>query len=235
MAPVSEGAQAPDALPVAPENAPDLPRDSAELGREIERVQGELERGIQLAGLKNDPMLPLLRTLSASLGLQWRLHDQAVTYQRTASDRLDLQLAQTILQGEQALEQRRTAIVEKLAPELARLTARSAQVRELVVTAKTALVFGGFAVALGLGVGAAGYGAGWADGHDKGLRASGALAGAVQQAGSNSEGALISMVRANNLGDAWARCQKSAVPDKSGRRACDMPMWADPPVQPSRS
>ncbi len=105
MASVREGAQ-----------APDLPRTSDELGREIERMQAELDRATQLGGLRNDPTLPLIRALSASLGLQWRLHDQAVGYFHSASSRLDRQLADTIAQGEQALETRRVAIVEKLAP-----------------------------------------------------------------------------------------------------------------------
>jgi hypothetical protein len=55
-------------------------RDSAELGRDIERMQAEIERTVQLAGMKNDPALPLLKVLAASLGLQWRLHDQAILH-----------------------------------------------------------------------------------------------------------------------------------------------------------
>jgi hypothetical protein len=96
-------------------DAPDLTHNSVELGHDIERMQAEMERGIQLGGLKNDPTLPIIKALSASLGLQWRLHDQSVRYFRSASDRLDRQLADTIAQGEQALETRRIGIVESLA------------------------------------------------------------------------------------------------------------------------
>ena len=42
-------------------HAPDPMQDSADLGREIERVQADMERSIQIAGLKNDPVLPLIR------------------------------------------------------------------------------------------------------------------------------------------------------------------------------
>ena len=211
---------------------PDFSLDSAELGRDVEEMQAEMLRGIQLAGLKNDPTLPLVRALSASLGLQWRLHDQAVGYFRSASERLDRQLADTIAQGEQALETRRIGMVERLAPELARLTTESVRTQNRAVTLKTALTFGGFAVALALGVGLAGYGAGWKAGQTSTLGASGALAGAIHQAGSDSETALVGMVRANNVAEAWARCQKAAVADKNGRRVCSMPMWADPEGQP---
>jgi hypothetical protein len=231
---LSQGVQVP-ASPVLASIAahpPDPLQDSADLGHEIERVQADMERGIQLAGIKNDPVLPLIRVLSSSLALQWRLHDQAVRYFRNASDRLDQQLADTIAQGEQALATRRIAIVESLAPELAKLTAKSVRTWNRSVTLKTALTFGGFAVALALGVGLAGYGAGWQAGHTSALGTAGALAGAIHQAGPDAETALVGMVRANNVADAWSRCQQTATADKEGRRVCSMPMWADPQGQP---
>ena len=212
--------------------APDLSQSSVELGHDIERMQAEMERGIQLGGLKNDPTLPLIKALSASLGLQWRLHDQAVGYFRSASDRLDRQLVDTIAQGEQALETRRIGIVESLAPELAKLTTQNLRTWNRSVTLKTALTFGGFAVALALGVGLAGYGAGWQAGHISALSAAGALAGAIHQAGFDAETALVGMVRANNVAEAWAKCQKTAMANTNGRRVCSMPMWADPEGQP---
>jgi hypothetical protein len=224
---VSEGAEAPDLS-----QTPDLSGSSVELGHDIERMQAEMQRGIQLGGLRNDPTLPLIKALSTSLGLQWRLHDQAVSYFRSASARLDRQLAETIAQGEQALATRRIAIVESLAPELAKLTAKNARTWRRSVTLRTALTFGGVAVALALGVGLAGYGAGWQAGHTSALGAAGALAGAIHQAGPDAESALVSMVRANNLAAAWAKCQKTATTDKDGRRVCAMPMWADPEGQP---
>jgi hypothetical protein len=211
---------------------PDPKQGSVELGHDIERMQAEMDRGIRLGGLKNDPTLPLIKALSASLGLQWRLHDQSVRYFLSASDRLDRQLADTIAQGEQALETRRIGIVESLAPELAKLIAKSIRTWNRSVTLTTALTFGGFAVAVALGGGMAGYGAGWQAGNTSALSASGALAGAIHQAGPDAETALVGMVRANNVAEAWARCQKTATPDKDGRRVCSMPMWADPEGQP---
>jgi hypothetical protein len=213
-------------------DAPNLILSSVELGHDIERMQAEMERGIQIGGLKNDPTLPLIKALSASLGLQWRLHDQAVSYFRSANDRLDRKLVDTIAQGEQALETRRIGIVESLAPELARLMAKSVRSWNRSITVKTALIFGGFAVALALGVSMAGYGAGWQAGRTGAVSASGALAGVIHQAGPEAETAMIGMVRANNVAEAWAKCQKTATDDKDGRRVCSMPMWAAPEGQP---
>jgi hypothetical protein len=224
---VNGSADAPDRT-----QSPGLAQSSAELGQDIERMQAEMERSVQIGGFKNDPTLPLIKALSASLRLQWRLHDQAVRYFHNASDRLDRQLADTIAQGEQALETRRIGIVESLTPALARLVAQSARTWNRSVTLRTALSFGGCAVALAFGVGLAGYGAGWQAGHTSALSAAGALAGALHQAGPDAEAALVGMVRANNLPDAWAQCRKSATLDSAGRRVCMMPMWADPISQP---
>jgi hypothetical protein len=209
-----------------------LTQGSVELGHDIERMQAEMERGIMIGGFRNDPTLPLIKALSASLGLQWRLHDQAVGYFRDASDRLDRQLADTIAQGEQALETKRMAIAESLAPELTKLMTKTVRTWTRSVTLRTALSFGGVAVALAFGVGLAGYGAGWQAGHISALAATGALAEAIHQAGPDAETALVSMVRANDVAEAWAKCQKTAVTDKGGRRVCAMPMWADPEGQP---
>jgi hypothetical protein len=160
----------------------DLTQGSVELGHDIERMQAEMERGIQLGGFRNDPTLPLIKALSASLGLQWRLHDQAVGYFRDASERLDRQLVDTVAQGEQALETRRMAIAESLVPELTKLMTKTVRSWNRSVTLRTALSFGGVAVALALGVGLAGYGAGFQAGHISALAATGALAGAIHQA-----------------------------------------------------
>ena len=209
--------------------ARDLAQSSADLGSDIERMQAEMDRAIQLGGLKSDPTLPMIKALSASLGLQWRLHEQAVGYFRSASDRLDQQLAETIAQGELALETRRIGIVESLLPELVKLTTRNAQTWRRVVTLKTALAFGGLAVASALGVGMAGYGLGWQTGHDSAANAEGVL----RQAGPDAETAIVAMLRVNNLADAWAKCRETATANKNGRRVCAMPMWAEPEGLPN--
>ena len=85
---------------------------------------------------------------------------------------------------------------------------------------------------MAFGVGLAGYGAGWQAGHNSALATTGALAGAIHQAGPDAETALVGMVRANDLAEAWAKCQKTAAAGKDGRRVCAMPMWADPEGQP---
>ncbi|HKM56205.1 MAG TPA: hypothetical protein VJY33_22545 [Isosphaeraceae bacterium] len=206
--------------------------EAGALKGKVEGARSALAHAIAKANLTGDPLGPALEAMSESLGAQLALHEANAGHFRDASDRLDQQLAETIAQGELALETRRVAIVESLAPELAKLTMKNVRTWNWTATLKTGLTFGGVAVALALGVGLAGYGAGWQAGRNSAVSASGALAGAVHQAGPEAESALVNVVRANNLGEAWAKCQKSATTDKDGRRVCMMPMWADPQGQP---
>jgi hypothetical protein len=210
-----------------------LQQSSLDLGNEIMQLQAELERSAQLAGLKNDPTWPLVKALSTSLGLQWRLHEQGVRYFHDASERLDRQFADTIAQAEQALETRRMAVIEGLVPILVDLTTKNARAWRRTVTLKTAFSFGAFAIVLAFGVGMAGYGAGWESGHVFAVEISGELATVVRNAGPAAENALAAMIHANDLAEAWARCQKMASTDKNGRRVCAMPMWVDPEGPPT--
>ena len=82
-------------------------------------------------------------------------------------------------------------MVESLVPELARLVVKSVRTWNRSVTLTTALTFGGITVALALGVGLVGYGAGWQAGRNAAVSASGALADAVHQAGPETEAALV--------------------------------------------
>lgn len=93
---------------------------------------------------------------------------------------------------------------------------RASVARKAATSAPDAGRHGAFALTMGLGVGMAGYGAGWQVGHVSALNASGALTGALRQADPDEEVALVTMVRANNLPDAWVQYRKSATIDKSG-------------------
>jgi hypothetical protein len=206
--------------------------EAGSLRAKVEGAQTALGRAIAKANLTGDPLGQALEAISESLGAQLALHQANTGHFRDVTERLDLSVADAILRGEQALDARRIAIVEALAPELAKQTARSVRAWNRTVTLKTALSYGAFAVALAFGVGLAGYGAGWQTGHASALEAAGALAGALHQAGPDAETALVGMVRANNVAEAWAKCQNTATDDKDGRRVCSMPMWADPEGQP---
>jgi hypothetical protein len=202
------------------------------LRSKVEDAQNAITRAIAKANLTGDPMAPALEAMAESLGAQLALHEANIGYFREVSRRLDNSVSGAVGRGEEALEAKRLTIIEALAPLLAQQTTQSVRAWNRIITLKTMLSYGTFAVAVAFGVGMAGYGVGWQAGHASALETSGALSGAIYHAGSNAENALVNMVRGNNLAEAWAKCQKSAVSDKNGRRVCMMPMWADPDGQP---
>lgn len=200
----------------------------------VEGAQSALARAHAKANLMGDPLGPALEAMSDSLGAQLALHLANMGHFKDVTDRLNLSVSETIRHGEQALDTKRAAIVEALAPELAKQTARSVRSWNRAVTLRTAISYGAIAVALAFGVGMAGYGVGWQAGRNFARVESGALAGALRQGGDNSESALVSMVRANNMPEAWAQCLESATVGRQGRAVCLMPMWVEPEEQPTK-
>jgi len=217
-----------------PDEGLDLRRDSEALGREIARMQAELDRVIQVAGLKNDPTLPLVKVLSSSLRLQWRLHNQAVRYFHDTSDRLDRAYHDTIRktdlvikQGEVALQTKQAGVVDQLAPYLA--TTITEAVREQVKIVKFKTVAGWSGAVLGVALIAClftyptGYSAGLVHGEQATHMVNEAMAD-----GPDAAVAWSTLMADNNPVSAIAACRRSISTDAEGQRYCFMPVWLDP-------
>jgi hypothetical protein len=202
-------------------------RDSAELGYDIEKMQAEIERTVQLAGLRNDPTLPLLKVLAASFGMQWRLHDQAILHQRDASGQLDRQVAESLRSGEAAMQASKLSIMEQLAPMIANEVSRITKTRLWTIKLRTGLV--GTAVVAGLMIfgGCLTYGTGYTAGRAKG-EDNGKIIAAAMQAGPESATAWAALMASNNPVLALAACKKAISQDDEGRKSCSMPIWLDP-------
>ncbi len=210
--------------------------DSEALGRDIAKLIADFDRGAQLAGLKGDPLFPLLDLTLTSLKLQWRLHDQAVRYFRDASGRLDRQYHETIQRtalvlkrGEQALETRQTAIIDQLAPKIA--TSVNDAVRRHTKTVQWKILAGwGIAVlAVALLPSAFAYTAGLSTGRTEGEVASRTIQAAMK-GGPDAATAWATLMAANNPVPELATCRKAIATGDDGRRYCTMPIWLDPPT-----
>ncbi|MGE4482934.1 hypothetical protein [Acidocella sp.] len=210
--------------------------DSEALGRDIIKLIADFNRSAQLAGLKGDPLYPLLEITLASLKLQWRLHDQAVRYFRDASGRLDRQYHETIQRtglvlkrGEQALESRQVAIVEQIAPKIAanvndaiRRHAKTMQWRTLggwgIAVLALALLPSAFAYTTGLSTG----------------RAEGEIAGQTIQAamkgGPDAAATWATLMANNDPRPEMTACRKAISTGEDGRHFCTMPVWLDRPT-----
>jgi hypothetical protein len=218
----------------APDEDLDLRRDSERLGREIAQMQTDLDRVIQVAGLKNDPTLPLVTVLFSSLRLQWRLHNQAVRYFHDASDRLDSAYRDTIKktdlvikQGEVALQTKQAGIIEQLTPQLARTITDTVRQQVKVVKFKTVAAWSAAVLAIALLPCAFTYAAGLNAGRTQGEVAAHTIQAAMA-AGPDAAVTWSILMADNNPIFAMAACRKSVAADADGRRYCSMPVWIDP-------
>jgi hypothetical protein len=209
-------------------------RDSAELGRDIDKLQGEIERTVQLAGLKNDPTLPLLKVLAASFGLQWRLHDQAILHQRDASGQLDRQVSESVRQGETAMRASKLSIMNQLAPMIAKEVSRITQTRLWTIKLRTGLVGTAVVVALMIFGGCLTYGTGYAAGRLQG-ESNGKVISEAMNAGPGAATAWSAVMALNDPVRALAACKQSITTDDEGRRSCSLPIWLDPFPPPHSS
>jgi hypothetical protein len=211
---------------------PPLSQESEALGVDIAGMQAEVDRIIQLAGIKNDPTLPYLKVVSLSLGLQWRLHDQAVSYFHDASQRLDRQLADTISQGEQALEVRRASIVDQLAPRLTAVVEQTT--RQNLQTARLRTILGGAAALIAVLVagGSLTYASGYASGRTQG-EVIGHTINSAMALGPNTAAAWSLLMVDNDPVRALAACRKNIATSADGRHSCSLPVWLDTPPAPA--
>ena len=223
-----------------PDDDLDLRRDSEILGREIAQMQAELERVIQVAGLKNDPTLPLVKVLFSSLRLQWRLHNQAVRYFHDASDRLDREYHDTIKktglvikQGEVALQARQAGIVEQLTPQLAGAVSNAVRQQVKIVKYRTVAAWSIAVLAIALLPCAFTYAAGLNAGRFQGETAAHLIAAAMRT-GPAEALSWARLMQDNDAIRAMAACRQSIQQDASGRHYCLMPVWTDqaPPAAP---
>ena len=213
---------------------PDLRRYSEILGRDIAQMQDELERAIQITGLKNDPVLPLIRALSASLRLQWRLHNQAVRYFHDASDRLDREYHDTIKKTELAIKQaeatlqtKQSGIVEQLTPKLAGTINYAVRQQARTVKYKTIAAWCAAVLAISLVPSMFTYAAGLNAGRFQGEVAS-QLISVAMKAGPSEAIAWGLLMQDNDGASAMAVCRKNLQQDASGRHYCMLPVWTDP-------
>lgn len=210
-------------------------RDSEELGRDIATMQAELDRVVQVAGLKGDPTLPLVKCLTSSLHLQWRLHDQSVRYFYDASDRLDRQYHETIQKtalvlkrGEQALDTKQTGIVEQLAPRLVASVSNTVRQQVKFLKYRTIGLYAGTLVLATAFCGSITYVAGINQGQYQGEQASETIHKATAT-GSDAAILWADLMNDNDAVSDIAACRKNISIGDDGRRYCSMPVWLDPP------
>lgn len=222
------------------DEGPGYQRDSEEIGREIAEITSEFAHTVQIAGLKNDPIYPLLDVMLSSLKLQWRLHNMSVRYFHDVNDRLDRAYLDTIRKTELALKQaeaglkaKQSDIVEQLIPQHTALVTNSVHRHWKIIKYRTLALSCIVVLLVALLPCAFTYTAGLSTGRSEGENAAHAIQAAMA-ASPNAATAWALLMVDNDPIPAMAACRKAIQMDADGRRYCSMPVWLDPPPEPAQ-
>lgn len=210
--------------------APDLPAMEMRLRQQVQDAQQRLARAVSIGTLRNDPLADVVEAVSQSLGVQCELHISCVREYRAAAAHLDQQLRTAVEEARQPLDPAALVRLEKAAVTGAdRRAAELAQSRN-----RRTLLLGGLAVVVGL-LAAVGGGVLWgtAMANANVRETEQRLAGAFQD-GPDAAAAWANLMEQNDVLRALNVCKGShPFRDQSGRKACLMPVFLEPPARPA--
>ena len=180
----------------------------------VQAAQADLQHGIDRAGLRDDPFRHPLQALSGVMGLFPDLVGQ---------------LTRAIEQARQPME---PAAVERTVERLEKAAVRGADQRAADLARahnrRTLLTYSGaFAISILIAAGG-GFLWGQATANAAVHQTEQRLAVAFRD-GPNTAATWANLMRSNDAGLALAGCTGLAVKIIEGRRACNVPLWLDPP------
>ena len=207
--------------------------DADALPTQVHDAQAALALAIARANLSGDPLGSALEGIAKSLGAQLALHQAGSAHLRDVSDRLDLQVTESLARAEKELALAETSVIDKLVPHIATRVDRSIDSRIRLTRLRTLAMSAGLGALLAVAAIAGGYTVGRDTGAAEAVSATHLIEAAVARGGPAAATALTRLIANNDLAQAMAACRKAVVaPD--GRQACLMPVWLDPPPAPAR-
>ena len=205
--------------------APDLAQADDPLTRDVQKARAQLAQAIQLGGLKNDPLAPVLQAISTSLDVQQQLHGAAARTHRDAVTGLRQAVTEAIEGARQPVDADSLARIEKAAGKGA-----DRHVAALVrAHNRRSVIIGSVVVAtFVLGAGTGCYWWGRRDGISQFQVAEAGFSAMVDNDPSSATG-WVNIVRLNDYQQLMVACHgKQGFVDQSGRRACMAALWLEP-------
>jgi len=188
----------------------------------VREAQADLQHGIDRAGLRDDPFRHPLQALSGVMGLFPDLVEQLTGAVEQARQPLDPAAVERTVER---LEQAAVRGADRRAAELARSRNR-----------RTLLTYGGtFAISI---LAAAGGGFAWGQASaNAAVRQTDQQLALAFRDGPSAAATWVNLMRSNDANLMLAACTGLAVKTLEGRKACNLPMWLEPPIPaaPSRA
>ncbi len=188
----------------------------------VQAAQADLQHGIDRAGLRDDPFRHPLQALSGVMGLFPELVGQLTGAVDQARQPID---PAAVERAVERLEEAAVRGADRRAAELARSRNRS-----------TLLTYGGAFVIGILTAAAVGFAWGQAVANASVRQTEQMLVQAFRD-GPGAASIWANLMRSNDAGLMLGACTGLAVKTLEGRKACNMPVWLDPPIPavPSRA
>jgi hypothetical protein len=199
------------------------------LHNKVEAAQAVLRRAAAASVLRNDPLAEQIRAIAESIGALADIYE--------ASEDTQLEIAATlsklgdVVTNESVAKVHASgvALIDQLAPRLATLVQTNA--RQQLWTLRLRTILGGSAALIatlavaGVFVYATGYAAGRTQGEVAANTNSAAMA-----AGPEAATTWALLMANNDPTKAMMACRKAVYQDDQGRRACNLPVWIEPPA-----
>lgn len=204
--------------------APGIANDDDSLSRDVEQARAQMAHAIQAAGLRNDPLAKVLEAVSASLGVQHKLHVANTGVRRDLDIRFREDLAKVLQDARQPVDADSLRRIE-----MAASTGVSRQAVAMVKAhnLRTVLLATGAFVAALVIAGAGGYWRGHVDAISQFRVAEGEFAAMMHDSPATATG-WFALARLNDYDKIMQVCRgSSGVVTENGRHACLAPIWLD--------
>lgn len=208
------------------------PASADEVGAIVAKAVHDLERVIQVGGLKNDPLLPVIQAIYASITAQHALHKAGTDHLAAVADGLDQAVSNSLAMADQELANKEAAIIGRLAPQLAAATEKSIRDRLWTIKVRAVALIAGTTAVVILGSFGAGYMTGNTSGYTEARRNATVIGASALRDGPAAAATWAALIDNNDVQPSLASCTKNVF-QTNGRRACLMPVWLDPPPPPN--
>lgn len=197
----------------------------------FEQSLNGLRDSAQLARLTDDPAAPALEALVRLFAVSARQFHLRDRERKEIAMSMEIRARRIAEDGTAQIQASGTAIIERLAPELAQLVERSIRQKLWTIQARTILVSAGCAVGLALVLSALVYGVAYNAGRSRGLGDAHTITSAMA-IGPAAASAWAQVMAHNDPVAALRDCHKSEQQNAQGRHFCALPIWLDAPDPP---
>ena len=203
-------------------------RDIDELAAAVRGAQDEMAVAVQRGGLVNDPLRYVLGAVSAGLGAMFQVFAASAAHYRDVSGELDRQTKDSVARAQLEIEQKEAQSIHAIAGAIASaaeqaLTRRIHLLDRKIAFAAAGVLFGITVLSFGVG-----FWRGYESAEANTAQIEARLAMAFRD-GPAAANAWLRLMQGNDVQQALRSCGSEWTDQKSGRRACYLPVWLDPP------